>query len=48
VRAPATTAYERPPAGFTLMPFLCLKNDRNPIDAEGCITAQIAMEAKPQ
>lgn len=36
-----TKTYKRAPPGFTLLPYVCLENNRNPTDAEGHITAQI-------
>jgi hypothetical protein len=36
-----TKTYRRAPAGFSLMPYVCLENNRNPIDAQGHITAVI-------
>ena len=32
-----TKIYKRAPAGFTLLPYVCLENNRNPVDAEGHI-----------
>jgi hypothetical protein len=34
-----TKSYKRAPPGFSLMPYVCLENNRNPIDAEGHISS---------
>jgi hypothetical protein len=36
-----TKVYKRAPADFTLMPYVCLENNRNPIDEKGQIQAII-------
>jgi hypothetical protein len=36
-----TKVFKRAPPDFTLLPYVCLENNRNPIDAQGHITAQI-------
>ena len=32
-----TKQYKRAPAGFKLMPYVCLENNRNPVDANGSV-----------
>ena len=32
-----TKIYKRAPAGFTLLPYVCLENNRNPVAADGTI-----------
>jgi hypothetical protein len=34
-----TKTYKRAPTDFTLMPYVCLENNRNPVDADGTIRA---------
>lgn len=43
-----TKQYKRAPADFKLMPYVCLENNRNPVDADGSIQVILQSGGKAQ